>query len=87
MRDCIILTVNYLINLYSVLVAKVFEQQYHSSSLTANSKAMDTLEHYKNVRRMLPVVSKSKADGTTHTAHWGNHLGSKQKSFKATQGF
>jgi hypothetical protein len=48
---------------------------------------MDTLEHYKNVRRMLPVVSKSKADGTTHTAHWGNHLGSKQKSFKATQGF
>ena len=64
----------------------MFEQQYNSSSVTANSKAMDTLEHYKNVRRMLPVKTVTKPDGTYHTAHWGNHYGSKQKSFRATQG-
>jgi len=39
---------------------------------------MDVLEHYKSVRRTLPLMS----DGR----HWGNHDGSKQKSFKATQG-
>ena len=65
MRYVIIHTVNYILNLYSILVAKRFETQYHSSSTKANSKAMDTLEHYKKVRRMLPLMS----DGN----HMGNH--------------
>ena len=64
-RHVIIHTVNYIINLYSILVAKVFEKQYNSSSSRWNSRAMSTLEHYKNVRRMLPLMS----DGN----RMGNH--------------
>ena len=69
----------YLINLYSQLVAIRFEKQYNSKSTKANSKALNTLEHYKNVRRMLPVMS----DGN----HWGNHWLSNKSPFYATQGF
>ena len=72
------MTMKYLLNFYSIFVAKAFRVLYMSPSLTANRKAMDVLEHYKSVRRTLPLMS----DGN----HWGNHNGSKQKSFKATQG-
>ena len=72
------LNMKYLLNFYSIFVAKAFHVLYHSPSYTANRKAMDVLEHYKSVRRTLPLMS----DGR----HWGNHDGSKQKSFKATQG-
>ena len=79
LRSVIILTVNYIINLYSILVAKRFETLYNSPSSKANSKALDVLEHYKSVRRVLPLMS----DGN----HMGNHKGSKKKAFNATQGF
>jgi hypothetical protein len=68
----------YLLNLYSVFVAKAFHALYHSNNLTANRKAMRVLDHYRSVRRVLPVMH----DGN----HWGNHRGSKKKSFNATQG-
>jgi len=71
--------VKYLINLYSVFVAKRFETLYNSPSSKDNSKAMKVLDHYRSVRRVLPVMS----DGN----HFGNHKGSKQKAFNATQGF
>jgi hypothetical protein len=75
---CIILTVNYLINLYSVLVAKRFTALYNSPSTNANGKALKVLDHYRSVRRLLPIMQ----DGN----HMGNHKGSKKKSFYATQG-
>lgn len=68
----------HLLNLYSVFVAKTFRVLYTSSNLNANRKAMRVLDHYRSVRRMLPLMY----DGN----HWGNHLGSKRKSYYATQG-
>jgi hypothetical protein len=68
----------YLLNLYSVFVAKAFRALYTSQNTTANRKAMRVLDHYRSVRRVLPVMH----DGN----HWGNHDGSKKKSFYATQG-
>lgn len=68
----------YLLNLYSVFVAKAFHALYAPQNATANRKAMRVLDHYRSVRRMLPVMS----DGN----HWGNHDGSKKKPFYATQG-
>ena len=70
---------NYIINLYSILVAKRFEILYHSPSAKQNVKALKVLDHYRSVRRMLPIM----ADGN----HMGNHKGSKKKAFFATQGF
>jgi hypothetical protein len=64
-RHVIILTVNYIINLYSQLVAKRFETLYSSPSIKANMKAPKVLEHYRSVRRLLPLMS----DGN----HMGNH--------------
>ena len=78
LRDVIILTVNYIINLYSILVAKRFETLYHSTSAKHNVKATKVLDHYRTVRRSLPIM----ADGN----HMGNHKGSKKASFLATQG-
>ena len=69
----------YLINLYSVFVAKRFEALYHSPSYKANVKAQKVLNHYRSVRRMLPIMS----DGN----HFGNHKDSSKKAFYATQGF
>jgi len=77
-RTCIMLIMKYLLNYYSIFVAKAFRALYMSSSWHANRKAMDVLEHYKDVRRCLPLMH----DGR----HWGNHKGSKQEAFKATQG-
>ena len=65
LRSVIIHTVNYIINLYSILVAKRFETLYHASSTKANGKALKVLDHYRSVRRMLPLMS----DGN----HLGNH--------------
>ena len=72
------MTMKYLLNFYSIFVAKAFRVLYTSPNLTANRKAMKVLDHYRNVRRALPLMS----DGR----HWGNHYGSKQKSYNATQG-
>jgi hypothetical protein len=66
------------LNLYSVFVAKAFRALYTSPNLTANRKAMRVLDHYRSVRRTLPLMN----DGN----HWGNHSGSSKKSFYATQG-
>ena len=68
----------HLLNLYSVFVAKAFHALYTSPNRTAKRKAMRVLEHYRSVRRVLPVMH----DGN----RWGNHDGSKKKSFYATQG-
>jgi hypothetical protein len=56
---------NYILNLYSQFVAKRFETLYSSPSVKANMKAPKVLEHYRSVRRMLPLMS----DGN----HMGNH--------------
>ena len=69
----------YLINLYSVFVAKRFETLYNSPSTKANAKALKVLDHYRSVRRTLPIMS----DGN----HFGNHKNSSKKAFYATQGF
>jgi hypothetical protein len=66
------------LNLYSVFVAKAFHALYTSNNPTATRKAMCVLDHYRSVRRVLPVMH----DGN----HWGNHDGSKRKSYHATQG-
>jgi hypothetical protein len=67
-----------LLNLYSVFVAKAFRALYTSPNLTAKRKAMRVLDHYRSVRRRLPMM----ADGN----HWGNHWLSAKKPFLATQG-
>lgn len=83
---------NYIINLYSILVAKRFEKQYHSSSTKANSKAMSTLEHYKNVRRMLPLMSDGNRMGnhnsfaTLPNGEYAKNIYGGYDSFHATQG-
>jgi len=78
-KSVIILIVNYFLNLYSILVAKRFETLYHSPNSKHNAKALDVLDHYRTVRRLLPIQACGR--------HLGNHKGSKQKAFKATQGF
>ena len=70
---------NYILNQYSILVAKRFEKLYSSPVSKHNVKALNVLEHYRSVRRMLPIM----ADGN----HMGNHKGSKRVSFNATQGY
>ena len=83
---------NYILNQYSILVAKRFEKQYHSSSTKANSKAMSTLEHYKNVRRMLPLMSDGNRMGnhqsyaTRANGEYAPNRYNGSKAFYATQG-
>lgn len=52
---------NYILNLYSILVGKAFAFAYKSVSPLAPA----LLEHYRNTRRRLPLMS----DGN----HLGNH--------------
>ena len=91
-RHVIIYIVNYLLNLYSQLVAKRFETQFNSKSTKANSKALDTLEHYKNVRRMLPLMSDGNRMGnhnsfaTRANGEYAPNRFNGHKSFYATQG-
>ncbi len=91
-RHVIIHTVNYILNLYSILVAKRFETQYHSSSIKANSKALNTLEHYKKVRRMLPLMSDGNRMGnhnsfaTLPNGEYAKNIYGGYDSFHATQG-
>ena len=68
-----------LLNLYSVFVAKAFRALYTSPNLDPSyRKAMRVLDHYRSVRRRLPMM----ADGN----RWGNHWLSSKKPFRATQG-
>tara|TARA_R110002167_G_scaffold336117_1_gene543465 strand:+ start:181 stop:465 length:285 start_codon:yes stop_codon:yes gene_type:complete len=84
--------VNYIINLYSQFVAKRFEAQFNSKSTKANSKALDTLEHYKNVRRMLPLMSDGNRMGnhnsfaTLPNGEYANKRYGGYDSYYATQG-
>jgi len=79
-RHVIITTMKYLINLYSQFVAKRFEHLYHTSyNHRQDIKAMKVLNHYRSVRRLLPLEKCGK--------HFGNHDGSKKKAFCATQGY
>jgi len=69
----------YLINLYSQFVAKRFEHLYHTSyNVRQDEKAERVLEHYRSIRRLLPLERCGN--------HWGNHKGSNKKPFLATQG-
>ena len=83
---------NYIINLYSQLVAKRFETQFNSKSTKANTKALDTLEHYKNVRRMLPLMSDGNRMGnhqsyaTRANGEYAPNRYNGSKAFYATQG-
>ena len=83
---------NYLLNLYSQFVAKRFETQYNSKSTKANSKAMDTLEHYKNVRRKLPLMSDGNRMGnhmsyaTLPNGEYAKNIYGGYDSYHATQG-
>ena len=91
-RHVIIYIVNYLLNLYSQFVAKRFEAQFNSKSTKANSKALNTLEHYKNVRRMLPLMSDGNRMGnhnsfaTRANGEYAPNRFNGHKSFYATQG-
>ena len=68
-----------LINFYSSLLAKRFCKQWNADSLTNVMKSGKTLQRYRSVRRLLPVMM----DGN----HWGNHWCSDKKAYNATQGF
>ena len=92
LRSVIILTVNYIINLYSLLVAKRFETLYHSSSTLQNQKATKVLDHYRSVRRLLPLMSDGNYMGNHQSyarrangEYAPNSYGG-SKSFYATQG-
>jgi len=84
--------VNYLLNLYSILVAKVFEKQYHSKSTKANSRSMKTLNHYRSVRRRLPMMSDGNYMGnhmsyaTLPNGEYAKNIYGGYDSFHATQG-
>ena len=73
-------------------MAKRFESQYHSSSTKANSKALNTLEHYKNVRRMLPLMSDGNRMGnhqsyaTRANGEYAPNRYNGSRGFYATQG-
>jgi hypothetical protein len=65
------------LNTYSVFVGKLFAIAWNHAN--ASSLSLALLDHYRSVRRRLPV--------TLNGNHWGNHLGSQYKPWKATQGF
>ncbi len=67
----------YLISFYSVLVGKAFAFTYARSFFSAKT-VFGLLEHYKNMRRRLPLMECGN--------HWGNHAGSSYRPFLATQG-
>ena len=67
----------YLTNQYSVLVGKAFALAWKTCGDTSNIPHA-LLEHYRSVRRSLPVMPGGN--------HWGNHHGSSYKPFRATQG-
>tara|TARA_R110000822_G_scaffold94383_1_gene216504 strand:- start:372 stop:674 length:303 start_codon:yes stop_codon:yes gene_type:complete len=70
----------------------VFEKQFNSKSYKANSKALDTLEHYKNVRRMLPLMSDGNRMGnhmsyaTLPNGEYAKNIYGGYDSYHATQG-
>ena len=78
LRSVIILFMKSLINLYSIFVAKAFETLYFSDNYKTQQKALKVLDHYRSVRRCLPIMECGK--------HYGNHDGSSKKAFLATQG-
>ncbi len=93
MRDDILIAMKYLINLYSVFVARSFETLYNSSNLSDHAKAQDRLEHYRNVRRMLPKLADGNHMGNNHSfvvdlenkkiSRWATSF----NAYHATQGF
>ena len=73
------------------LIARANEQILRLQA-KANSKALDTLEHYKNVRRMLPLMSDGNRMGnhnsfaTRANGEYAPNRYNGHKSFYATQG-
>jgi len=72
------------INLYSRFIGYRFAKSWNNSK--HSKKSLRLLEQYIALRQMLPKVTHTSILGETRSAHWGNHVGSKYKPWKATQG-
>lgn len=68
---------NTIINALSILAAKRFVRKYRNTSLHSD-EVLGALDTYRFLRRKLPKDDTGR--------HLGNHAGSKQKPFRATQG-
>ena len=88
MRYGILRTVNYLINLYSILVGKAFAFAYVRFPRIAPA----LLEHYRSTRRMLPYMSDGNRMGnhnsfaTLPNGEYAKNIFGGYDSYHATQG-
>jgi len=73
----------HLINLYSRFIGWRFAKSWATSE--TSPKTLDLLDRYIELRQSLPKVSMYRY-GKLHSAHFGNHYGSKFLPWKATQG-
>jgi len=75
----------HIINLYSRFIGYRFAKSWNK--LNNSNKSLRLLKRYIALRQRLPKVTHTSILGETRSAHWGNHVGSKRKPYKATQGF
>jgi len=81
--------VNYLLNLYSILVGKAFASAYKIGS---SHIAPALLEHYRNTRRRLPLMSDGNRMGnhnsyaTLPNGEYAKNIFGGYDSYYATQG-
>ena len=88
------IAVNYLINLYSILVGKAFAFAYANArnSQIAYDIAPALLEHYRNTRRRLPIMSDGHRLGnhnsyaTLPNGKYAKNIFGGSDSYYATQG-
>jgi len=88
------IAVNYLINLYSILVGKAFAFAYANArnSQMAYNIAPALLEHYRNTRRRLPIMSDGNRMGnhnsyaTLPNGKYAKNIFGGYDSYHATQG-
>jgi len=72
----------YLINLYSQFIGYRFAKSWATSE--SSPKTLALLDRYIELRQMLPMVTVRRY-GKIRSAHFGNHVGSSYKPWKATQ--
>jgi len=88
-RHVIILTVNYILNLYSIFVGKAFAFAYAQGS---SHIAPALLEHYRSSRRRLPIMSDGNRMGnhnsyaTLPNGEYAKNIFGGYDSYHATQG-
>jgi hypothetical protein len=88
-RHVIIRTVNYILNLYSILVGKAFAFAYAQGS---SHIAPALLEHYRSTRRRLPLMSDGNRMGnhnsyaTLPNGKYAKNIFGGYDSWYATQG-